>query len=243
MRMKIALQLYSIREMAKEGGLERLLAEAKKSGYDGVEFAGFYDHSAEAVKSLLNKYGLKGAGAHVGYKLLCENPEKILADAETIGLYSVVVPYYNAEDEAGWAEFCRNMERFGEMFAKKGIRFGYHNHANEFGKIGDEYIIDYIFKNTSSNVQFEMDTFWVIRGKEDPVAYAKKYADRMEIFHAKDIDDADEDIEVGCGRVDFPAVISSIQKLDWIVVEQEAFKMSMDESIRIGCDNLKKMIG
>ena len=123
--MKIGLQLYSIRSMANEDGLERLLSEAKKAGYDGVEFAGFYDHSAVEVKAMLDRYGLEGAGAHVGYKVLCENAEKVLADAVTIGLYSVVVPYFNAENEAGWAEFCGNMKKFGKMFSEKGIRFGY----------------------------------------------------------------------------------------------------------------------
>ncbi|GJM82010.1 hypothetical protein HMSSN139_45060 [Paenibacillus sp. HMSSN-139] len=41
MKPQIALQLWSIREACGENFYEAL-QEVKKSGYDGVEFAGYY---------------------------------------------------------------------------------------------------------------------------------------------------------------------------------------------------------
>ena len=59
--MKIAMQLYSIRDYTKtredlEASLEKLAA----CGYKYVETAGFYGMTAAELKDLLAKYGLSG---------------------------------------------------------------------------------------------------------------------------------------------------------------------------------------
>ena len=47
--MKFAVQLYSLRELAKREGAEAVLRTVSEAGYDGVEFAGFYDLSPELM--------------------------------------------------------------------------------------------------------------------------------------------------------------------------------------------------
>ncbi|MGD9519995.1 MAG: hypothetical protein AB7W28_10840, partial [Armatimonadota bacterium] len=60
-RIPIALQLYSVREdCAKDfAGTVRAVAEM---GYEGVDFAGYYDWSAADLRKLLDDCGLKAAG-------------------------------------------------------------------------------------------------------------------------------------------------------------------------------------
>ena len=53
----IGYQIYSAREEA-EKDLDAVLGSLKAMGYDGVEFAGFYGHSAEEVKKMLDENGL-----------------------------------------------------------------------------------------------------------------------------------------------------------------------------------------
>jgi Sugar phosphate isomerases/epimerases len=239
--MNIALQLYSIRELAKEG-LEKTMFEAAKAGYDGVEFAGYGGKSAAEVKELLKKYSLKAAGTHIGYGEVLKDAKGIIEFCKEIGTYSAVVPHAAFNTTAEWVEFAKKMDEFGKMFKEAGIVFGYHNHAHEFVKFDGKYAMDIILENSSpENVIFEMDTHWVCRGNEIPEQYAAKYTGRLPIFHAKDIDVNDTDTEVGTGRVNFPAVVKAIGKVDWIVVEQEAFQMDMLESIKISCANLNKM--
>ncbi len=36
-------------------------------------------------------------------------------------------------------------------------------------------------------VQFEMDVYWTVMGQQDPVAYMKKYANRIRLLHIKDV--------------------------------------------------------
>ena len=52
--LKIGLQLYSVRDdMAQD--MYAALKKVKEIGYDYVEFAGYFDHSAEEVKSMLDE--------------------------------------------------------------------------------------------------------------------------------------------------------------------------------------------
>ena len=62
-RIPIALQLYSVREDAARD-LQAVLAAVADMGYEGVEFAGYYGHDARTIRSWLDAYGLKVAGAH-----------------------------------------------------------------------------------------------------------------------------------------------------------------------------------
>ena len=76
-RAKIALQLYSLHRYIggakdKDGnvivqarGLEKCLEDVAAIGYKGVEFAGYYDHDAKALKKMLADNGLVVCGTHV----------------------------------------------------------------------------------------------------------------------------------------------------------------------------------
>jgi len=64
-KFKIGLQLYSIHADV-EADMESALRKVKEMGYDCVEFAGYFDKTAEEVKSLLEKYDLEGISAHHG---------------------------------------------------------------------------------------------------------------------------------------------------------------------------------
>ena len=55
--MKIGLQLFTLRdETAKD--FEGTLRQVAEMGYEGVEFAGYGDASAEEMRDLLNELGL-----------------------------------------------------------------------------------------------------------------------------------------------------------------------------------------
>src|SRR5579875_3797458 len=62
---QVALQLYTVRDETGRdfAGTLRQVAEM---GYAGVEFAGYGDLSAQAMRSLLAETGLQAVGSHVG---------------------------------------------------------------------------------------------------------------------------------------------------------------------------------
>ena len=69
MEQKYGLQLYSVRDAMAED-FEGTLKKVAEMGYTYVEFAGFFDHTAEEVKALLDKYGLIISGTHSSWEQL-----------------------------------------------------------------------------------------------------------------------------------------------------------------------------
>ena len=63
--MKYGVQLYSLRNMIESKGLEETIKTVAVSGYQGVEFAGFYNYSSYEIKAMLEKYGLTAVSAHI----------------------------------------------------------------------------------------------------------------------------------------------------------------------------------
>ncbi len=77
----------------------------------------------------------------------------------------------------------------GEICNAKGIRFGYHNHDQEFSTKPDSIIsvYDFMLQNTDpAKVMFEMDLYWTVMGGANPVDYFNKYPGRFELWHIKD---------------------------------------------------------
>ena len=68
-KIPIALQIYSVRKEAEQD-LAGVLAAVAKMGYEGVEFAGYYGHSAQDIRKMLDDNGLKCCGGHLGIDTL-----------------------------------------------------------------------------------------------------------------------------------------------------------------------------
>lgn len=241
--MKVALQLYSIREKMDEdffGALEQV----KKAGYDGVEFAGYGDIPAAEMKAKLDALGLAVAGSHVSYDALKSDLEGQIAYAKQIGAYSVVCPWFKGETKEEWLSFAKDLAVFGKRFREEGIVFGYHNHAHEFETFDGQYIEDLVLEHCDQkDVSAEFDTHWVYKGGEDPLHYMEQYKDRCYLLHAKEVaKDGESDTEVGDGLIPFPAIIKMMTKLEWVIVEQESFAMDQWESIAKSCKYLKSIL-
>lgn len=247
MKFPIALQLYSVRDdLAADfrGTLEKV----KALGYDGVEFAGLFGHSADEVKAMLDELSLTPVSAHVPFVDMMANPD-ILADYAKIGCEFVVIPYLTEEYRPGQEKFnevIAGAKLLGEKANTLGMKLCYHNHDFEFVKLGGEYALDVLYSEVpASLLQTQIDTCWVNVGGEDPAAYVRKYAGRAEIVHLKDfagqksekmyaligIDDGKDSADtgafefrpVGYGKQDFPAILAAAEDAGakWVVVEQD----------------------
>jgi sugar phosphate isomerase/epimerase len=94
----------------------------------------------------------------------------------------------------------------GKIAKAGGLIWGYHNHSGEFARVvpggtapitgrvgrnapaGIQIIYDGFMANTDpSLVIFELDVYWAVMGQQDPVAYMKKYSDRIRALHIKDV--------------------------------------------------------
>lgn len=268
MSFPIAVQIYSVRDDA-EKDLRKTLEQIKEMGYDGVEFAGMYNYSAEEIKKMCEEIGLVPISAHVPYYDMIADPEAVLSDYARIGCRYVVIPYLTPECRPGTDGFSKVVENaamLGAVAKKLGMTLLYHNHDFEFDKIDGKYALDVLYDTVSADLLCtELDTCWVNVGGEDPADYIRKYSNRSPVVHLKDFVGGKSDnmyeligIEsenkepdeknfefrpVGSGCQDFPRILEASRDAgaEWIVVEQDQPSMGLTpmESIKKSIDYLK----
>jgi len=184
--MKYAVQMYSIRSYVAENGLRAGLEKVAEIGYKGVEFAGFFDNSAEDVRAWLEELGLEVFSTHTGIKeLYPEVIEKTIAYHKTLGNKLLIIPGINMKTREDLDETIRIMNYAQPILKEAGITLAFHNHYKEFiltdynAIVMDEFL-------TKTNVNFQIDTFWAFYAGQEPVSLLEKMKDRLVSVHLKD---------------------------------------------------------
>lgn len=185
----VAYQIYSARDEAA-ADLNGVLKQLKGMGYDGVEFAGFYGHTAEEVKAMLEENGLTAISSHVALNLIREDPFGVISYHQKIGCSYIAVPYTGDADRPGGPNFGKTLNdirNFAELCKKAGIQLLYHNHDFEFVTISGQFGLDFIYDVVGEEyLQTELDMCWVKYAGQNPAEYIKKYAGRCPVVHLKD---------------------------------------------------------
>ncbi len=248
--LSIAYQLYSAREeMAAD--MPGTLAQIAQMGYQGVEFAGFFERRAKEIQKLMKKTGLVPISSHVPLQQIREDMHGVVAFHEEIGCPYVVVPYLVEGDRpgaAGFANVLRTLYAFGRLCKKHGLTLLYHNHDFEFVELSGQIGLDFLFDAIPADLlQTEIDTCWVKYAGADPAAYIGKYARRCPLVHIKDyegvrgdrppyaligLETAEPAAETGTpfmfkpagyGCQDVPSLVRAAKEshAKWLVVEQD----------------------
>ena len=183
--IEYGLQLYSVRDITGQD-LKGALRQVAELGYSFVEFAGFFGNSGEDVKEWLEEYRLKVSGTHTGCDAI--TPDKIQETIDyhkAIGCTSLIVPgarYAAPEDLEYTVGLFKDAQ---EKLAAEGISLGYHNHSKEFYSTSYGKIVEEEFINRT-DVELEIDTFWLFNAGIDPVPYLEAHKDRIRMIHHKD---------------------------------------------------------
>ncbi|GAF65806.1 putative isomerase [Bacillus sp. TS-2] len=247
--LPIGLQLYTIREETAKDFIGAL-KKVKEIGYQGVEFAGFGDHSAAEIKEAIDDIGLKAVSSHVPLDRLENELEQVIEEQVTIGSKSVVCPFipesYWKSKEA-YEKLAEFLNTVGQRCREHGLQFGYHHHSFEFEKFGDEYALDLLLRLTDPDfVHLQCDAYWVEYAGLSAVDYIKKYEGRCKIIHMKDMQLEPEktDIELGQGVLDVSKLVQVANDIDaeWLLVEMDHCKLPPFESIKVSFDNLEKIV-
>ncbi|HEU5141309.1 MAG TPA: sugar phosphate isomerase/epimerase [Bacillales bacterium] len=248
---QISLQLYSVREATAKDFLETLRNVAEM-GYDGVQFAGFFETPAKELKKVLDESGIVPAGSHMGYDtLLGDQLEATLAYNREIGNDLIICPFLapelrkNADD---YKKVAESLNQIGETCKQHGFTFGYHNHNFEFEEVDGQRGFDILFENTDPElVKMELDCFWVTHAGYSPQEVIEKYGDRVVSLHMKDMKQVDGkkvSTEVGNGELDLSGLleIGQQQGVHWFTVEQEDFERDPLASAEINVRNLRELV-
>jgi sugar phosphate isomerase/epimerase len=235
----IGLQLYSLRaQFGKD--VPGTIAKTKNFGIQYAELAGTYGVPPAEFKKELLASGITPISGHFGFELFRDHLDDVVRDAEALGLKYVGcawIPHTAGFDEKTCREAIAVFNHAGEVLAQHGMKFFYHVHGYEFQPYKDSTLFDLLFAETNpKNVHYEMDIFWIVFPGRDPVKLLEKYPGRWELMHLKDMDksvktgslsggtDVKNDVALGTGQIDMPAVLSAAQKagVKWYFIEDES---------------------
>jgi len=245
----IGLQLYTIRkDIATD-----LLGSLKKVadiGYKNVELASyqdglFYGKSPSELKKIFDDLGLKAVSSHNG--MAPDTAAKIADDAAALGVQFLVLPYLGENLRKSLDDYKKlgdQLNTYGEICKKAGLKFAYHNHAFEFDKMDNQIPYDLLLEKTDpSLVSFEMDLYWTYKAGYQPLDYFAKYPGRFCMWHVKDMDPSSgKYTEVGSGNIDFKAIFAKKKQsgMKYYFVELDNSEKPALESIKISFDYLNK---
>lgn len=244
-KIPIALQLYSVREECEKDFMGTVKA-VSEMGYDGVEFAGYYNYSAKELKKILEDLNLKVAGTHIGIDtLLGDELEKTVEFNATLGNKFLIVPALPPEytrTKEDWLKVAELMNEISDKVKGHGMKVGYHNHDIEFKKINGEVPWDILFQNTNEDVVMQLDIGNAMHGMADPVEILKKYPGRAITVHLKEYPFSAP--AIGEGEVNWEEIFDLCETIggtEWYIVEYETPGIPPLESVKRCIENLRKM--
>ncbi len=213
----VGLQLYSLGKELTED-VPNGLKKVAQIGYSRAEAASYqgrkmYGYDLGEFKKVAEDAGLKVTGSHLNppvRKYTNDNKNEVIdfwktavEDHVKLGVNTMVqpgMPQVETHDDV--AIICEIFNKAGELAKSAGIRWGYHNHNMEFGRVVKEedkgkqqnpwmpvgdVIYDLFLNGTDPKlVFFEMDVYWTVMGQNDPLEYFEKYAGRFPVLHIKD---------------------------------------------------------
>ena len=261
------VQLYSVREQMAQD-LDAALAAVQAAGFTEVEAAALPKKSAAEIRSSLDKAGLRCVSAHHPFADLHARFDELVAFDQQLGAKFIIcsspgyatppVPgtiggprTYSLED---WKYNADQFNTMGRKLAAGGLQFGYHNHTREFVQTENQTPYSELLRLTDpKTVTMELDCGWAIVGGANPVDLMAKYPHRFSMLHVKDFKltgtpdpdpHAAKVTELGQGTIDYAPIFrqaAKTQRIQHAFVEQEAFDMPWQQSLKVDADYLQRL--
>lgn len=235
----LGAELYTVRTVIDQD-TDGVLKRIAEIGYTEVEPGRAV---LDKLAPLLAKYKLKPVSCHMEQELVVGGDTKstlaeAIESAQKAGAKMMIFPYLAPAKRGGpdaMRKFADQMNEAGAKVVAAGLKFGYHNHAFEFGgKPGERPIDIFLERFDPKVVNFQLDVFWVSVAGNDPVDWINRLKQRVISLHLKD-KAPDQPVlyaenvpktafkEVGSGSLDFPAILHAANSIGvkYFFVEQD----------------------
>lgn len=254
--LPIGLQLYSVRTLLPND-FDGTLKQVAALGYQEVEGAGFFNHSADEVNAAMKAAGLRLVSTHYPLSTLLPQIDTIIPFCKSLGLQYIVCSSPMHRQPGGGREpltlddWHWNIEQFntiGEKIRASGMHFAYHNHVETFAVTEGKLPYDELMAHTEPDkVSFEMDCGWVIAAGHNPIELLKQYGARIVMLHVKDFDNnKPPSVELGTGSIDYKPIFAAAKKYAHIrhcFVEQEEFSHPIMEALKVDATYMQRFRG
>ena len=236
---RVSLQLWSLRDQIKTD-FAGTMAEVARSGFAGVETAGFGNLDATAAAAALRDAGLVVSGMHVGIQPLRTDFNRVVDEALLCGARDLIVPWWSPahfRSGAACAEIGQELDALGSRLRGYGLGLHFHNHAAELAVVDGRRVFDWLLDAAQPrNLGCEADVYWVQVGGTDPAAFLREQGRRIRLLHLKD------ETELGSGPVNFGAVFAAAEAIgavEWYVIEVEKYNHAPLDSVRRSLEQLR----
>jgi len=243
----IGLQIYSVRVDA-EKDLAGTIAKVAKMGYEGVEFAGYYGHSAKDIRKMLDDNGLVCCGTHTAMETLADDKlADTIAFNKTIGNKYLIVPWLKPDEanaRQAWLTYAKRFNELAEKVRPHGMKVGYHNHAHDFAPVDGTTGWDLLASNTNKDVIMQFDTGNALSGGGDPMVYLKRYSGRATTIHIKEYSTTNKNALIGEGDIKWGEIFRLCRAggTKWYIVEEEKDAYPPLTAVDLSIKNLKKLL-
>jgi len=223
----VGLQLYSVRSECKKD-LPGTIAKVAKMGYEGVEFAGYYDYEAQDIRKMLDDNGLLCCGTHTAMDTLSdENLAATIEFNRILGNRYLIVPWLKPDDanpKQGWLAYAQRLNVVADKVKPAGMHVGYHSHAHDFHPIDGVMPWDILFGNTKQEVCMQVDLGNTMQGGGDPIACLRRYPGRSLTVHLKEYSATNKNAIIGEGDIPWAEVFRICETTGgtrWYIIEEE----------------------
>ena len=264
--------------------LETCLTEGRQAGFVGFELGNKFPRQAEVLGPILKAHDVELVSGWYSVELLTRSVEEeieavqehlaLLRDlgAKVMVACEVTDCIHGAQDTPvhlrpefpadKWEEYGKKLTEFAKYTQSQGVQLAYHHHMGTVIETAED--IDNLMKHTGPELGLLLDTGHLTFAGADPVEVAKRWVDRINHVHCKDVrKDVLADVKnrkfsflnsvlngvytvPGDGCVDYPSVFAVLKEANysgWLVVEAEQDPSIANplEFATLGHKNLKKL--
>lgn len=226
--MKIGAQFYTVREQCKTlEDFALTLRRVADIGYKTVQISGTCPYPAAWLREQLDKNGLTCVLTHIPVPRLVGETAQVIAEHRVFDCPLIGLGWYafdESREDATYAHFMNTFVPVAEEIRAGGRYFMYHNHDQEFKRLGDRIVLEKLAQDIPAELMgFTLDTFWVQAGGGDPAQWIGKLAGRVPAIHLKDYAYGRRMAVVGEGNINFDRVFTEAEKAGtkYLLVEQD----------------------
>lgn len=240
----------------KDTDLPKVFREIGEAGFDAVEIGARYLDTEKKgyYLDLLAEAGLSLAAVHIGGNFLdagsvnaqLKAVPHTAALAAGLGASHIFISgvYVENKTAAQYGAEARVLRELGKAVRDQGVGFCYHNHDWEIrdGLAGLRILLEEV---DASVMQLVPDVGWITMGGEDPVAFVRRYYERIGAVHFKEFTENGAFAELGGGIVDFRGVYAALRDKEdlWLIAEQDTTTRTPLKSAKINMAYLRSLEG
>lgn len=239
------------------GNEDMLLQKVAEKGYKYFEiFEGNlfnYKDRPEEFEALMQKHGLSLLGVYVGGFYIY--PDALPDELDKIDRVSALAKRFGAKhivlgggsiracgvQEEDHALLAKGLDQAAEIVKKHGLIPSYHPHLGSLAETPEQ--IHKLFGLT--DIAFCPDIAHLVAGGSDALELIKKYYDRIQYVHLKDLDANKVFVPLGAGTVDLKAIIVFLKEQgyegDWLV-EIDGYPGDPSEAAETSMNYLKGLL-